>query len=557
MKTQRLAPAALVLLLTLLILNTSSDVLRAELTQQQEAQLREKAKNRPRRLIFNDDGNAPVYLCTTPDPQQLLSKRTTPLLNTQVDSIFFCSMFGSFGLFTHDTKVGYVFDVKQGVDDSGVNRLANNVAREFIESGNDALKIVTTYCREHDKEIFWSLRMNDTHDASGSWYGKVFFNANPLKKEHPDWLIGSSNQQPRYGRWTAADFQRQEIRDLVFRYTEEVCENYDIDGVELDFFRHPVFFKKPANGVACDQSDRDLMTNLVARIHRMTQAEGRRRGRPILLAVRVPDSVEYCRAIGLDLEKWLQEGYVDLLIPSGYFKLNPWPYSVELGHKYGAKVYPSLDESRVREAAAQRKRRSTEAYLGRAANIWASGADGVYLFNYSGLFDLERRVESNGNQRRFDSQADILNGMGSVETLSGADKTYFASVRGLASAAGGNFPYGKFLHVSTLNPAQPIRLSVDKVSRVSLFCGEDFTSVSSEPKVTLTIRLNGANASDELVAKLNGETLQPTATEGVNRIYSLKPAQLLRGPNQLEVMLHGEDKPNVLWTDAYVDVDYE
>ena len=33
-----------------------------------------------------------------------------------------------------------------------------------------------------------------------------------------------------------------------------------------------------------------------------------RRGWPILLAIRVPVSVEFCRAFGLDLEKWLAEG---------------------------------------------------------------------------------------------------------------------------------------------------------------------------------------------------------------------------------------------------------
>jgi hypothetical protein len=63
----------------------------------------------------------------------------------------------------------------------------------------------------------------------------------------------------------------------------------------------------------------------------------------------VPDSVDYCRFIGLDLEKWLGEGLTDLLVVTGYTQLNPWEDGVKLGHKYGVKVYPSLDEPRVRD----------------------------------------------------------------------------------------------------------------------------------------------------------------------------------------------------------------
>ena len=105
----------------------------------------------------------------------------------------------------------------------------------------------------------------------------------------------------------------------------------------------------------------------------MTEELGRRRGRPILVAIRVPDSVDYCRFIGLDLEKWLSEGLTDLLIVTGYTQLNPWDYSVKLARKYGVKVYPSLDEPRVRDPEAQKARASLESYRGRALQAWAGG----------------------------------------------------------------------------------------------------------------------------------------------------------------------------------------
>jgi len=42
-----------------------------------------------------------------------------------------------------------------------------------------------------------------------------------------------------------------------------------------------------------------------------------------------------CRANGFDIVRWMKEDLIDLLMVSGYFRLNPWETSVKLGHKYG------------------------------------------------------------------------------------------------------------------------------------------------------------------------------------------------------------------------------
>ena len=47
------------------------------------------------------------------------------------------------------------------------------------------------------------------------------------------------------------DYGRPEIRDLAFRFVEEVCRNYDVDGVELDFVK----------GTARDCSIRAALSN--------------------------------------------------------------------------------------------------------------------------------------------------------------------------------------------------------------------------------------------------------------------------------------------------------
>ena len=85
----------------------------------------------------------------------------------------------------------------------------------------------------------------------------------------------------------------------------------------------PVLLQERGVRRQAGQAERgDMMTDFASR--RMTEEAGLARGRPILVAMRVPDSVDYCRDMGFDLPRWLEEGLVDLLVTTCYFQLNPW-----------------------------------------------------------------------------------------------------------------------------------------------------------------------------------------------------------------------------------------
>jgi hypothetical protein len=439
--------------------------------------LRQQAVDRPRRVIFNNDGNEPVVFCKSVDKDELLGLRTRDLAGTQVDSIFYCTWSSGFSLFTHRTSAGQVFSAREG-------RFTNNLAPAFLDQGVDPLQVMVEFGHQRGIEVFWSLRMNDTHDGSRTDYGPVMFRANRLKVQHPEYLIGSSAQPPRYGTWSAVDYGLPQIRDLAFAYCEEVCRNYDVDGIELDFFRHAFFFKCSADNRPCGPAELDAMTGLLRRIRTMTEELGRRRGRPILVAIRVPDSVDYCRFIGLDLEKWLDEGLTDLLIVTGYTQLNPWEYSVKLARKYGVKVYPSLDEPRVRDPEAQKARASLESYRGRALQAWAGGMDGIYMFNF------------------FDPRSPLWRELGDPEALRKLDRTYFLSVRGTGSMY---VPHQQFMHVPVLNPANPIPLFPGKAVELHLSFGEG--SKPSQPAL-LRLRFKNLKNSDFLRLRWNRKTLE-------------------------------------------------
>ena len=473
-------------------------------------QRRKEAAHRRRRIIFNNDGNEVVYLCKTATPEEVLRCRTSPLVGSHVDSIFYCTWSSGFGLFTHNTKVGEVFTCKQGM-------FADNITRDLIEQGTDPLQIMVDFCRRNDLEIFWSMRMNDTHDAWGGDYSPYLFPK--LKREHAEYLVGSKEDRPKHGGWTAVDYAHPQVRELAFRFVEEVCCGYDVDGVELDFFRHPTFFKRAAMGLPLGQEELDMMTGLMRRIREVTEEVAEGRGRPLLVAVRVPDSVEYCRGIGIDLERWLAEDLVDILIATGYFRLNPWEYIVDLGHRYDVPVYACLSESRIPGEAGE-VRNSIESYRARAMKVWNSGADGVYMFNF------------------FDPHSPLWRELGDPEILKGLDKVYFVTVRGIGNAgfflAGGE----RYFRIPILAPQRPLKLEMSRPQVIELPVGDDVLWGKDRgilPELNLRLQVGDLKDAEDISVELNGELLSGGILSGGWLDYTLKPDLVRKGVNRFKI----------------------
>lgn len=500
------------------------------------AQLRETRKqlaHRQRRIIFNNDGCDCLYFPKDQKPtvENFLARRTTPLAGTQVDTISYCTISSGFGFFTHNTKVGTVLTRQPG--DFGIQPNMRNIAQDLIAQGTDCLQAVVGYARQHKMECFWSMRMNDTHDVEYR-PDKPYLLYPQLKVDHPDWLVGDPVKRSRFGRWSSVDYARPEIRDLAFRFIEEVCRNYDVDGVELDFFRHLCFFKSTAQGGQASGAERDLMTGLLRRVRAMSEEVGLKRGRPILIMVRATDSVDFNRDMGLDVERWLQEGLVDLLATTCYFQLNPWETSVALGHKYGVPVYPCLSDARV-PGEDRFHRGSVENYRARAMNAWAAGADGLHLFN---LFDV------------FGLRSPVFSEIGDSQALRVMDKLYFATVRdGRPDSwlAGGS----KYSTVPILTPAHARSITVSKPLSVELTVGETFKD-PTKAKVTLHALMPSLRTVGQVRVKLNNEELNGGQLVKGWADFNVRPALIKGGANKVEIAVNpqpaGSDTP---WTIAY------
>jgi hypothetical protein len=478
---------------------------------------RQTLAHRPRRVIFNNDGCDCLYFprekAVTAD--HFLKERTTDLAGSQVDSIFYCTISSGFSFFTHRTRVGTV--LTRAPADYGLGAERRNISDDLIRQGCDCLQAVIGFARRQRMEAFWSMRMNDTHDAEHR-PDKPYFLFPPLKEKHPDWLVGEPVKRTPYGRWSSVDYGRAEIRDLAFRYIEEVCQNYDVDGVELDFFRHLCYFKRVALGGKATAQECDLMTELLRRVRQMSETVGCQRGRPILIAVRVPDSQGFNRDMGLDVERWLREGLVDILITTCYFRLNPWEYSVALAKKHNVAFYAGLSESRVL-GESRFHRQSLESYRARATNAWQAGTEGIYLFNY------------------FDPRGPLFRELGDAQQLRRKDKLYFATNRDgdperyLANGR-------TYQTVPILTPSRPAVITFGKPLKISLTVGEDLAGPAATlPKVQLHCETPSLGSAERLVAKLNGQTLGGGQVVAGWVDYPVPPACLQRGQNQVELAL--------------------
>jgi hypothetical protein len=514
------------ILLALLLTITAFGVACSPTQRTDLKEARWQAAQRARRIIYNDDGS---YHRPYGTPEQFLSLHLKHLANTQMDTVFHCT--GNTTIFRgHVTKVGEMHGQFVPLDNDW-DRLQYRSILALREAGHDQLSLVAGFCRARNLEIFFSMRMNDLHDTM--WPSR----RSRWKRDHLEYCLGREedgskypNSDPRHW-WTALNYEQPEVRDYVFRILQDVCQRYDLDGIELDWMRMPMLFRPSLELNPVEPEQVDMINDLMRRIRVMTDEVGQERERPLLVSTRVPLSVARSLGMGLDVRTWLEEALVDMLVlGGGYAPMAMAPQvreMVKLGHRHGIQVYPCISKSGMKG-----EYDCVEAWRGAAMNIWQTGADGVYTFN---LFPKEP-------DQRFSE-------MGSPETLKGLDKIYAVD----------NFMADSFLgcyRPGLFTPGRlPVTLKTGQVVSVKLPVGEDITANAPSGKTAharLRLRFSRPLEDDELKVVLNGELLAiaqatgpPTSKPEPTLEFEPEPRLFRVGDNQVEVR-QVTDKPLVL-----------
>ena len=496
-KTGKLLAGCIVVLVCVLAISVhratakqSAQPGKAEVSLRKIRKMRKKAAHRKRRIVFHSDGRSM-------NSEKMVFPHT---VGTQVDAYTY-SLVHQFNLARfYRSKVAQ--EVTQGEDRNNLDK--------YIE-----------FCRKNNADAIWAMRMNDTHDVTDTPVYRKRLKMNKFKQEHPEFLVGSIDNRSPHGRWTSVDYTHDEVRERVFRIWEEVCQNYAVDGLLFDFFRHLTYFKSTAWGGTASKAEIKKMTALLRRTRKMADEIGAKRGRPILLIVRTPDSFGYCKALGLDVEQWMKEGLIDIWLPTGYFRLQEWEETVRQAHKYDTPVWASFDESRI---SPSRARNNASVYRARAMNAWRAGIDSIDLFNFGYLPP--------------DPHMQLLNQLGDIETLKYTDKTYFADTRGASTMPAQYWLRGGDRFITrpmVFTPDNPLTLMWwhGEPTEVNLLIGDDISSVQADgfkAAVTLTIITDGLKRSDAIDVKLNGQLLKNSVFTGDTPSHDDKDQKGYRGP---------------------------
>jgi hypothetical protein len=349
------------------------------------------ATPKTRRILYNSDGCECMFMKKgryTPGPiveadlKAIADELTEP--GSQVDTLLVCiNAQVTYYPSKVGTMLGSLFSAERRAqvqkDPVGRHLLGN--IEGFYARGVDPYAVIISHARERGLEALLSYRMNDAHD-----------NADLRSKfwlEHPECRLGGG---------AGLDFSQEAVREYTFRIIEEAVHRYDCDGIELDFERFPTYFPKPAGAEEVKK-----ISDLVHRVRTMLDIEGKRRGKRLVLAARVPTSYQECRQIGLDPAIWAKEGWIDFLTVSEMLfvrfdlLVKPWKELIKQ-----VPVYASIE---CCEGHKPEDRMTAEKYRRAARHLWKDGADGIYLFN----FDANRR------DFHVDPPYEVLRELGSVK----------------------------------------------------------------------------------------------------------------------------------------------
>ena len=388
------------------------------------------------RLIHNNDGSdallnrwfggTPVHKADIDRYVDMVAE--TPKGKTQVTTFMMCT--GSDFIYYPGSKYGRYFgDDLNGTlpyADSATKQLwqlAGQGVRNLQAEGTDVIKASLERAKMHGMEAFISFRMNDLHFADTASGNRATFP--DFWFEHPEYWTHDTTQGWHSGQ--AFDFSYPEVRQHKLNIIKEQLERYEmIDGYELDFMRFIVLFK---TGEGREKAP--LITEMVREIKHTIDSLSAVRDHKILLAVRVPVTVEGALDKGLDVKQWADEGLIDFVTIGVHWRgdtgIPVAKFRKEFGHNE-IPLYASIDDG----GYLPREFYSDGMYRGMASHILGEGADGVYLFNYY-FGDLYNRQQNNlplleeGGLVRRTRTPELLNEIGSLATLQGRNKIYCMS----------------------------------------------------------------------------------------------------------------------------------
>jgi len=320
-----------------------------------------------RTLYFND---ARHYYLFVHEPPMRLANAGSPVdevAGTGVDT-FVYGVARDDGLF-YPSRVGRRFGADGGgrFEMSAYWRAWHNM-QSLMDRGLDPLRVLVDRAHDRGLDFIASLRM-------GGYPG-----------------LPAEMSVPGGGRGMALE----EVRDFQYHLLEELVTEYPVEGIELDFAAAPMgtalwFPPEEAPQLA------PVMTDFVRRV---AECARQRPGDAGLVGARVYPTRELNERTGLEVERWLEDGLVDYVIPLVYGDMAldsamPVDWLIRAAHAAEVSVYAMLnpysqDGSQPRTGLVHP---TPAMFRAAAANYWRADVDGLCTWFMSWpLGETERAV---------------------------------------------------------------------------------------------------------------------------------------------------------------------
>ena len=420
---------------------------------------------------------------------------------------------------------------------------------KYMLAGGDLVQVFLDRCRRRGQTPFISLRMNDGHhleNVDKKERGAVW--ATKFYAEHPEYRLG-----PDPARWEqhVLNWAIPAVREHKFAFIRELCENYDLDGFELDFMRHYSYFQLDKT---TRQQRADIMTAFVRQVRALldrTAKPGRRRW----LCARVPCYTAALDPLGLDLPALVDAGLDMVNVSASYFTVQQSDFAAIRRSVPNAAVYLEMCHSiwNGRKPVGKGydtfpfRRTTPEQYYTAAHLAYARGLDGVSAFNFA----YYREHGGPGRGPFAEPPFQIFRRLGDRQWLAQQAQHYF-----LASGWGNPFIKRAVL---------PRKVAASQTTTFTL----DLAPPTGGWRRGGRLRIQGDSSlgDSRWQARLNATPLAPT--DDVSEPYAnpyptmlgapdelrawTVPADLLRdGPNRLELTLQSGKAPPLAFLDLAV-----
>ena len=447
------------------------------------------AVNRPRRIVSNNDIGSPQHFGMDIKSWVEINFSLYDEPGSQVDSVVWCLDEGNIA--------AYPSKVIPMVDYPGL--------KTWLDARIDPVTVLVDETHRRKLEVFWAYRLNG-RDVNAK--RKSVFP--PFKAKHPEWMLDKYH----------LNLAIPEVRKHKLKILRELAENYDFDGIDIDFSRTP-----PSLPVGRQWLHRDCMTDFMRRLRAVFQEVAHRRGRPLLLSARLPGSIAGCHYDGLNIETWAKESLLDIIfVGSRSIELDLEGYR-RVAKGRNIKLVPSLDEYHTTDGY----RHPPIAYLrGFYANWWHQGADAAGTFNWHnvtpavakkyGLTHPAPPCQVLGNRE-----------IGSPKTLLFKDKVFVVQRR-----------YGElgktwniYQNINAVAPLPVVLPSDGTPAILSLYVGDDVARHHERvARVELRVLLAAAAQAKAIQIKLNGVLLAASPAKGDHwRAFQLTPHHVALGTN--------------------------